>query len=927
LKLRRFFSLFLLTACAAFTARGQIFLGNYSASSFDNGAALIHADSASLRFVFYAPDVVRVDFLPLPSTVFDSSLVVVQQPETNPGVNFSQNDSTVVITSTQMKIVCRKFPVRVSYYDAGGKLLLAEPSAGGIASNGAERAASFSINSDDHFYGMGERGIGIDLRGAAFSTYNTQSGGYSSPLSTMNLNVPFVISTHGYALYFEDIYPATVDLGKSNPSVFSYSAENGELSYFFFASPTVQTALLNYTWLTGRQPLPPRWAFGFIQSKYGYRNETDAQTMIQTMRQKQIPCDAIILDLYWYSKMGDLSWNLSSWPDPHTMMTNFLSQGFKTILITEPYITQQSLNFSEAAANGYLGKDANGQPYLLSNWWSCGCNAGLLDITDSSARAWWWSKHVSFLGSEAAGLWTDLGEPERHPDDMMHHLGTARKIHNIYDFLWAQTVFDGFNQLRPNQRVFNLTRSGYAGIQRFGVIPWSGDVAKQFGGLAVQIPMMLNVGMSGLGYHNSDIGGFNSGTETAELYVRWMEYGTFCPITRAHGVDSPVGTEPWALGSVAETISKKFIQLRYRLLPYIYTMAYQNYSTGMPLGRPLFFDDTSDPNLVNESSSYLWGDAFLVSPVVQSGQTTKSVYLPKGKWIDFWSDKIFTGGQTVSVDAPLEKLPLFVKAGSIVPMMQVMNYSDEHPVDTLTLATYPSPDSAAQFTLYEDDGKTLAYQSGNFATTEFSANVTGTNSTASVTMAIGAVHGTFDGMLSHRVYISEIHLLQSSPAAVLVNGATIPDWTSTWTAGDSSHDGQSGFVYDDSLHIVRVYLPAATESTYEITVERVKLTSANEEEMQPSDFWLGQNYPNPFNPTTHIRFGVPVSGFVTLKVYDTLGRYVATLMNEEKSPGAYEVQFDASSMPSGVYFYRLEVTKDFFGAGSFVETKKLTMLK
>ncbi len=912
-----------LTTCAVFSARSQVFLGNYSSSTFSNGVTLIHADSASLRFAFYSPEIVRVDFLPSSSTIFDSSLVVIQQPENNPAVDFSQNDSTVTIASTGMKIVCRKFPLRVAFYDPGGKLLLAEPSAGGIASNGSQRIVTFSINSDDHFYGMGERGIGIDLRGAAFSTYNTQSGGYSSPLSTMNLNVPFVVSSHGYALYFEDTYPAVVDLGKNDPSVFSYSAENGELSYFFFASPRVQTALQEYTWLTGRQPLPPRWAFGFIQSKYGYRNETDAQTMIQTMRQKQIPCDAIILDLYWYNQMGDLSWNLSNWPDPHTMMANFLSQGFKTILITEPYLTQSSLNFSEAAANGYLAKDSYGQPYLLSNWWSCGCNAGLLDITDSSARAWWWSKHVSFLGNEAAGLWTDLGEPERHPNDMMHHLGTARKIHNIYDFLWAQTVFDGFNQLRPNQRVFNLTRSGYAGIQRFGVIPWSGDVAKQFGGLSVQIPMMLNVGMSGLAYHNSDIGGFCCGTATTELYVRWMEYGTFCPITRAHGVDSPVGTEPWALGSTAEAISKKFIQLRYRLLPYIYTMAYQNYSTGMPLGRPLFFDDASDPNLVNENSSYLWGDAFLVSPVVQSGQTTKSVYLPKlkmapgatGEWIDFWTDKIFTGGQTVSVDAPLEKLPLFVKAGSIIPMMQVMNYSDERLMDTLTLATYPSPDSAAQFTLYEDDGKTLAYQTGSFGTTQFTAQVTGTNSSASLTVTIGATHGTFDGKVSHRVYIAEIHLMQSSPASVSVNGTSVPVWTS-----DSLHAGESGFVYDDSLHTVRVYLLVATESTYAITVEGVKLTSANEEEMHPSDFWLGQNYPNPFNPTTHLRFSIADFGLVTLKVYDVLGRKVAVLVNEEKQPGKYEAEFNGSGFASGIYFYRLQ-------AGNYSAIKKLTLVR
>ncbi|MEK6571439.1 MAG: TIM-barrel domain-containing protein, partial [Bacteroidota bacterium] len=414
---------------------------------------------------------------------------------------------------------------------------------GGLATNQAERWAVFSLSSDEHFYGTGERGTSLDKRGHAFDSYNTQIGGYTSALPTMNINIPFLASSKGYALYFENTYRGRFDLGSSDPTKFMYKAFGGELSYYLIVTRRIQDQLEKYAWLTGHQPLPPKWAFGFIQSKFGYRNDTEARMLVRTMRQKQIPCDAIVLDLYWFSQMGDLLWNLSAFPNPFQMMSDFLAQGIKTVVITEPYISSLSSNYSVAAASGYLGQNGQGQPYVLNNWWSCGCDAGLLDLTRPSAQDWWWGKHPEFFGNELAGIWTDLGEPERHPDDMQHYLGSTAKVHNIFNLLWARTLFEGYGRFRPSQRLFNLSRSGYAGIQRYGVIPWSGDVGKSFGGLAVQLPMMLNMGMSGLAYHNSDIGGFCCGTTTPELYVRWMQYGTFCPITRAHGTGQP--TEPW----------------------------------------------------------------------------------------------------------------------------------------------------------------------------------------------------------------------------------------------------------------------------------------------------------------------------------------------------------------------------------------------
>ncbi len=921
-KILTLFSLILLFVPA--NLKSQTYLGNYTSYKIEGKAVQVFADTESVTFIFYRPDILRVDFLPSLSTRFDSSFVVIKDTAETVNINVSENDSSLIISSSELKIICRKNPLRISYFDSQDKLLLSEPITGGIGYNQNQRIINFKITSGDHFYGTGERGTSLDKLGQAFDSYNTQIGGYSTPLPTMNINIPFIASTNGYGIYFEDTYPGNFDIGNTNASIFTYKVNGGEISYFLIVSPTIPGQLEGYTWLTGRQPLPPRWAFGYIQSKYGYRNESDAENMIQAMRQNHIPCDAIVLDLYWYNNMGDLSWNQSAWPNPYQMMDNFLSEGIKTILITEPYFTQSSTNFSAGNANGYFAKDGSGNTYQISNWWSCGCNAALLDISNPEAQNWFWNKYESFMGTEAAGLWTDLGEPETDFSGMKFYLGSRDKVHNIYDLLWAKTIFNGFNKFRPDQRIFNLTRSGYAGIQRYGVIPWSGDVSKTFGGLAVQLPMLLNMGMSGLAYHNSDIGGFCCGTPTDELYVRWMEYGTFCPITRAHGVDTDHGTEPYSYSPEAEQICKNYIQLRYRLLPYIYTMAYQNYLTGMPLARPLFFDYPNDNNLTNESSSYLWGNDFLVSPVVQSGQTTKTIYLPEGNWIYYWNDKTYQGSQNITVSTPLNILPLFVKEGSIIPMEPVMDYTDEYPMDTLFLNIYPSSTKEADFSLYEDDGKTLDYQTGSYCVTDFTAQVVQSNSNNNIIVNIGQSAGTFSGKVKNRSYVSIIHKINSNPSTVYSNGVELPEVQSYVSLRSSLQ----GYFFDPGTNKLYVQVLASTDSSYRISINNIILNNIDSKNSIPSVFALEQNYPNPFNPTTTIEYKLKAGGKVSLKVFDLLGREVASLVNQYQNAGYYSTKFDGKNLSSGIYFYRLTVKYNENGSSMFyTDSKKLVLIK
>jgi alpha-glucosidase (family GH31 glycosyl hydrolase) len=832
----------------------QSYLGNVRSYSTIEKSIVVQTDTSAVKFTFYKSNIVRIDFLSTLETSIDSSIVVVQDTTTHVDYFVVDSDSTLTICTSSLHIVCSKYPLRIGFYSQEGKPILREPISGGLGSQRALRIVNFYIKPEEHFYGTGERGIDLDLRGCAFESHNEQHGGYGSPVPpTMNVNIPFIISTGNYGLYFDNTYGGHFDIGRANPYVFTYSVDGGELSYYFIYDSTMMMILSDYAWLTGNAPLLPKWAYGYIQSKYGYRSESDARQMIQRMRSDSIPCDAIVLDLYWFRNMGDLSWNTELWQNPLQITRDFLKNGFKTIVITEPYIVQPSSNFAYAKSAGYFVKDSLNRPYILDHWWACNCNAGLLDITNPDARKWWWFKYYLIFSSGVSGLWTDLGEPERDYSDMKFYGGTDAKIHNIYNFLWAKMLYEGFNNSFPNKRFFNLTRSGYAGIQRFGTVTWSGDVAKTFGGLAVQIPMLLNMGMAGIVYDNSDIGGFDEGTTTPELYTRWMEFGTFCPVMRAHGYDGDNGTEPWTFGPETEDIVRNFMRLRYSLLPYNYTCAYEAYAKGLPMARPIVLEYPDDPNVFDESEAYLWGEDFLVAPVVHQGEMSKMFYLPRGKWIDFWTDKMYTGGTTITISAPLGRLPLFVRSGSIIPMQPVADYVDEFPSDTIILAVYPDLSKVASFALYEDDGNSLAYQKGLFSITKFTERSYSGNNTMEIT--VGRSLGEYDGKPVSRVYVLAIHRLSNAPSEVRISDNVsetiyrLPFLSSK----DSLNISSEGSFYDSTSHVLFVKIYVNTGNEYHIQVDGVSIAGLDLNSIERKRFNLEQDLPNPFNLSTTIR--------------------------------------------------------------------------
>lgn len=801
----------------AVAVKAQIKLGKLTGYRKTDQTLYLESGKSAMRMVFYKPGIIRVDFLPTRTTRFDSSLVVIRDADSRVGFNVRDMGDSLYVTTKTLHITINKNPIRLTYRDSTGSLLLKDAAAGGFAADSTHRSVTFQLQPNEHFYGTGERGIGLDLRGHAFNSKNTQIGGYGRPLPVMNINVPFLATSRGFGLYFEDTWPGHYDLGASDSTTFSYSVLGGELAYYFIAGKTIKQQLKSYTWLTGREPLPPEWALGYLQAKYGYRNEVQARGMIDTMRAQHIPADAIILDLYWFKQMGDLSWNRQKWPDPSKMTADFLKRGFKTVVISEPYFVTKSFNYPYVTRNKYVALTDSGTVYTMPNWWSCrNCSATLFDMTNPKARNWLWKQYRdSILGTGVSGFWTDLGEPERDRTDMHFYMGPDLKIHNIYNLLWARMLYTNYKKAEPDKRMFNQTRSGYAGMQRFGAISWSGDVQKSFGGLSVQLPIVLNMGMSGMAYHGSDLGGFTNGKTTTELYIRWMEFGMFSPLARAHSVDTIQPSEPWTYGKTAEKIVTRYIRLRYRLLPYTYSMAYKNYKSGMPLVRPLFFLDPADPHLANYDSAYMFGKNFLVAPVVHQGIISKNVYLPQtDNWVNYWNDKVYKGGQTVTVNATLSTLPLFVRSGSIIPMQPVMSYVGQRPVDTLTVAVYPDPNKTARFNLYEDDGETLNYQHGSYARTMFTAGINDAGHNHALKITIGALRGHYSRLVSNRTYRVEVHNIKSYEGRVLLNNKSLK----SYQTGKELQKHDSGFYYDKQHSELFIQLHGPVRQEYDLSI-------------------------------------------------------------------------------------------------------------
>ncbi|PYM70619.1 MAG: hypothetical protein DME10_19315 [Candidatus Rokuibacteriota bacterium] len=630
----------------------------------------------------------------------------------------------VRLSTGDLRVEAATSPVRLTFLDAAGAWLLREPAQGGMITEslGDTRRrvrASFEFSDEQHFYGLGQGGLQLDRLGIARQLWNTHIG--HGPGSDMG--IPLLISNRGYALFFDNTSDAMLSVGRSDGGVrITYTAEAGRLVWYFLIGPDLRRVMLEAAELLGRPPLPPRWALGFLQSTRHFEDTEELRRLPRTIREKRIPCDGLIyLSTYgeaqgWNRGVGHLGFQPALWPDPPALIEEARRQHFEIITHEYPVLHEDSPLFAEAEASGYLLDDGYGRssegPRRAANYRE---GQRYLDFSNPAVGAWWWSAHRELATLGVAGWWLDGGEGP--PATAKLHAGDGTLLHNIYDRFRHEAFARGEAADRPDQRVFLLCRSGTAGMQRFGATCWSGDINNDFATLDAQIPLGLNTGLSGVPYWGTDVGGFfHPVPETGELYARWFQLGAFSPIFRSHGW---VWREhvPWAHGAQVEKICRDYAELRYRLLPYTYTLAWQAHTLGLPLMRPLVLNYPDDPRVWQLGHEFLWGDDLLVAPVTREGATAWPVYLPAGGWYDFWSGTRHEGPGGVTLEAPLERLPLLVRAGSILPLGPVVQHTRERPLDEITLLIYP--DGASSFELYEDDGRSNAYREGHHALTRF----------------------------------------------------------------------------------------------------------------------------------------------------------------------------------------------------------------
>lgn len=720
------------------------------------------------HFASFKDNIIETVFVPSDETIDSASHAVILSRNNQP-FSIKENANSIQLTHHNAQIIIQKNPLKIDYYYES-KLIISDVQA---IKTESSRSLDITIEPTEKLYGGGARALGMNRRGNKLALYNKAHYGYEYRSEQMNFCMPLVLSSKKYILHFDNSYTGSIDLAATKSNTVSFEPTGGPLRFQLVMGEDWAHLLASYTALTGTQPLPPRWAFGNFASRFGYHSQAEVTKVVNTFKKESIPLDAVILDLYWFGKeiqgtLGNLGFYTDSFPEPEKMMRDFSNIGVKTVLITEPFILTTSKRWNEAKS--FLAKDALGNPFTYDFYFG---NTGLIDIYNPASREWFWGIYKNLKKQGMNGIWGDLGEPEVHPENLIHAVGKANKVHNIYGHDWARMIQTGYNNEYPTERPFILMRAGYSGSQRFGMIPWSGDVNRSWGGLAAQPEIALQMGMQGMAYMHSDLGGFAGDYNDEELYIRWLQYGVFQPIFRPHSQEQ-VASEAIFKTPETKEIVKKAIELRYELLPYNYSIAFENQQTGMPLMRPLFFEDNKE-SLLSASSSYFWGPSFLVSPVLEKGQTTQNIYFPGNtKWFDFYSTASYQSGDSAIIALNKNYVPTFVKGGAFVPMTTKIQNTESLRSDAIIVHYYfDETVYCSAFDLYEDDGKTPdAYLKGKYKILHLSQQTKHNKLSLIFTSEIGA-HTLFE---EKNVTII-VHGVKKAPKKCTMKNAQIIDKT------------------------------------------------------------------------------------------------------------------------------------------------------
>jgi alpha-glucosidase len=636
-----------------------------------------------------------------------------------------ESDRRILISTAALVAEIEQQPeLRITFKDPHGNVINEDlPGAGmGITFTGNKVTVYKRLQPDERFIGMGEQLGDLDRRGTVLTLKNTDNYRYDDPRVPMYVSIPFFTGLHHrhvYGLFFNNSYRSVFNFGASNRRFASYSFDGGDLDEFFMYDDSVPDILAHYTSLTGRMPLPPKWSIGYQQSRCSYYPQAQVMFIARTFRDKQIPLDGIVLDADYLQDYQPFRINRQRFPDIKRMAGDLAAMNIELTASVNPAI---AIDDSYPAHRTGLQQDVflrytDGELYqadIAPN------TSHFPDFSSPRARQWWIENMKIYQQLGINGYWNDMNEPaidgQAMPDNVVFDFDgqptTALEGQNYYGMLMARASFEAFGKYGGNRRPFVLSRAGFAGIQRYAAV-WSGDNQAKDEHILLGVLLINQMGLSGVPFTGPDIGGY-IGDGNKELYRRWIEVGVFSPYLRSHREQLAAANEPWAYGEEAEAIAKSYLEFRYQLLPYLYSTFYEASQTGMPISRSLSIDNPFDASIYERKYQYefVFGDALLVNPLT-SREDTKTTYLPAGQWYDAFTDQTLAGGQQVTAPYPAYKLPIFVRASSIIPMYGKLQSTSDDPGEVLTVHVYYGSE-AHQFNYYDDDGRSLNYRAGDY---------------------------------------------------------------------------------------------------------------------------------------------------------------------------------------------------------------------
>ncbi|MDX2096420.1 MAG: glycoside hydrolase family 31 protein [Leptolyngbyaceae cyanobacterium bins.59] len=709
-----------------------------SLQTFERGDRFLEGQcgQARLRVSVLAPNLVRVRIAPTGTFLPRRSWAVTLEDSewTIPSFSVKELEKAIEIHTDELWVRIDRQTGQIGCCDRAGTPF-AQDVAPGVGWHQGVVAGWKRIEAEEHFYGFGERTGLLDKRSECKTNWTVDALDYGSLTDEMYQAIPFFMALRpglAYGVFLNSTFWSQFDLGAEQPGVWRMGTRGPELDYYLIYGPNPARILETYTQLTGRMPLPPKWSLGYHQCRWSYDSETVVRQLAQEFRQRRIPCDVIHFDIDYMRGYRIFTWSPQRFPEPKKLVQDLAQDGFRVVTIVDPGVKYEpEANYSvfdEGMAQDYFIRKAEGPIFHGYVWPE---KAVFPDFLRSEVRHWWGDWHKTLTEAGVSGIWNDMNEPAIDdrpfgdegnkicfpmdaPQGPLAERTTHAEVHNLYGLSMARASYEALERLRPGERSFVLTRSGFAGVQRWSSV-WMGDNQSLWEHLEMSLPMLCNMGLSGVAFVGCDIGGF-AGNATAELFARWMQVGMLYPLMRGHSAMSTARHEPWVFGDWVENICREYIELRYRLMPYLYTLFWEAHQTGAPILRPLLYHFPNDPKTYNLADQVMLGPFLMAAPILRPGVEHRAVYLPEGCWFDWWSGEVYDGPVHILARAPLERMPLYVRSGSIIPMAQVMQHIGEQANHDLTLRIWPGQ---GEWTLYEDDGQTDRYREGNWATTHF----------------------------------------------------------------------------------------------------------------------------------------------------------------------------------------------------------------